>query len=90
MNLLDKAILGDNLTDDEWKSLVYGDYVIDEVVLDSFVHTTDVMTIIRYKNKFYGIRWNRAKSQFCKDDFSTSYVTEVELKYKVVRDWVIV
>lgn len=90
MNLLDKAILGYDLTDDEWRSLVYSDYVLDEIVLDSLVNTTDVMTIIRYKNRFYGIRWCRAKSQFYNDDFSTSYVTEVELKYKVVRDWVIV
>lgn len=90
MTLLDKAILGYDLTNDEWKSLVYSDNVLDEVVLDSFVYTTDVMTIIRYKNRFYGIRWNRANSQFYKDDFSTSYVTEVELKYKVVRDWVII
>ena len=89
MNLLDKAITGDYLTNDEWKSLVYSDYVVDEVVLDSLVYTTDVMTIIKYKNRFYGIRWSRAKSQFYKDDFSAAYVTELELKYKVVRDWVI-
>ena len=90
MNLLDKAIAGDILTHNEWKSLVYSDYILDEVVFERLVYTTDVMTIIRYKNSFYGIRWCRAKSQFCNDDFITSYVTEVELKYKVVRNWVIV
>lgn len=90
MNLLDKAIAGDILTHNEWKSLVYSDYILDEVVFERLVYTTDVMSIIKYKNKFYGIRWKKAIGQFYKDDFRGAYVTEVELNYKVVRDWVIV
>ena len=87
--LLDKAINGEKLTEEQWKRVVnYAeDNEIDEVEGDVGRWTRLCIIIFPYKEKLYGVSYDVGLTECQENDYSYCSIGEVRKVVKTIEDW---
>lgn len=91
--LLNKAINGESLKVSEWKELVEEcrDYSITEELIDDSGRWTDYVNVIfKYKGKYYGIAFDRAKTECQENEYYSCSLNEYHKVIKTIESWEIV
>lgn len=88
--LLDKAINGEKLDEEEWRQIVTGyawDNEIDTVYGDEGRWTRSCTIIFPYKGKNYGINYEVGLTECQENDYSYCSIGEVRKVVKTIEDW---
>lgn len=87
--LLDKAINGEKLTEQEWKRVVnYAEgNEIDEVEGDVGRWTRLCIIIFPYKEKIYGVSYDVGLTECQDNDYAYCSIGEVRKVVKTIEDW---
>lgn len=87
--LLDKAINGEKLTEEQWKRVVNyaGDNEIDEVEGDVGRWTRLCIIIFPYKEKLYGVSYDVGLTECQDNDYACCSIGEVRKVVKTIEDW---
>lgn len=88
--LLDKAIKGEKLDEQEWKQVVYDYAMYNKIDMQEGVERRwhrDCTIIFPYKDKFYGITYGRGLTEYQEDSFMDCYINEVRQVIKTIEDW---
>ena len=87
--LLLKAINGDILTERQWEELVTEcrDWAIEEQEWDLGRWHTLVTVIFQYKDKFYGITFERGNTECQENEYYNSEIFEVCKVTKTIETW---
>lgn len=87
--LLDKAIDGEKLTEEQWKRVVnYAkDNEIDEVEGDVGRWTRLCIIIFPYKDKIYGASYDIGLTECCDNDYAGCSIGEVRKVTRTIEDW---
>lgn len=87
--LLDKAINGEKLTEQEWKRVIeYAkDNEIDEVEGSIRRWTRLCIIIFPYKEKLYGVSYDVGLTEYCDNDYAGCSIGEVRKVVRTIEDW---
>ena len=87
--LLDKAINGEKLTEQEWKKVVsYAeDKEIDKVEGNVGRWTRLCIIIFPYKEKLYGVSYGAGLTECCDNDYAGCSIGEVRKVVRTIEDW---
>ena len=87
--LLDKAINGEKLTEQEWERVIeYAkDNEIDEVEGSIRRWTRLCIIIFPYKENFYGVSYDAGLTEFCDNDYAGCSIGEVRKVVRTIEDW---
>lgn len=87
--LLDKAINGEKLTEEQWKRVVnYAeDNEIDEVEGNVGRWTRLCIIIFPYKEKLYGVSYDVGLTECQDNDYACCSIGEVRKVVKTIEDW---
>lgn len=97
MNLIERALAGEKLTEYEWKVLAYSDDDFDDIEQNwEYVDTQEgndhrwqreMLTVIKYKDKYYGITWMGGLTESIENEFYGSKIFEVEKVPVTTYEW---
>ena len=87
--LLDKAINGEKLTEQEWERVIeYAkDNEIDEVEGSIRRWTRLCIIIFPYKEKLYGVSYGAGLTECCDNDYASCSIGEVRKVVRTIEDW---
>ena len=87
--LLDKAINGEKLTEQEWERVIeYAkDNEIDEVEGSIRRWTRLCIIIFPYKEKLYGVSYAAGLTECCDNDYAGCSIGEVRKVVRTIEDW---
>lgn len=87
--LLDKAINGEKLTEQEWKKVVSyaGDKEIDEVEGDVGGWIRLCIVIFPYKEKLYGVSYEVGLTECQANDYAGCSIGEVRKVVRTIENW---
>ena len=87
--LLDKAINGEKLTEQEWERVIeYAkDNEIDEVEGSIRRWTRLCIIIFPYKEKLYGVSYGAGLTECCDNDYAGCSIGEVRKVVRTIEDW---
>lgn len=87
--LLDKAIDGEKLTEQEWKKVVsYAeDNEIDEVEGKTRRWTRRCVIVFPYKEKIYGVSYDVGLTECQDNDYAGCSIGEVRKVTRTIEDW---
>lgn len=83
--LMERALSGKKLADDEWKFLIYEGEEIDRVENDSRRWYKWVEVIVRWKGKYYSLGYDEGLTECQEDEYYDSGIIEVKPVKKMVE-----
>lgn len=88
--IIEKAIQGEHLTEQDFRTLISGALVVAEIEYDESRWQIWTQTVFEYNGKYYAFDWGRDKTEMGEHNFVDSYVYEVKKVTKMVEvtDWV--
>lgn len=83
--LMERALSGEKLEEREWEFLVWNGKEVDRVEYENRRWTKRVDAIIKWRDKFYAIRYDEALTESQEDDYFNSSIREVKPVNKMVE-----